>query len=105
MKHSKLVEKLKKRHVSSKVSSLAQIRENVLFNLIFITSIIGIIAYIPSLIGSLYIGYYDTAIIDTLFYGWIFYLLFNKKLHIPKKPLCSLSLFGYFHFTLLYVLV
>jgi HD-GYP domain-containing protein (c-di-GMP phosphodiesterase class II) len=87
MKHSKLVEKLKKRHVTSKISSLTYIRENLLFNLIFITSIIGIVAYIPSVIGSLYIGYYDTVIIDTLFYGWIFYLLFNKKLTYTQKAI------------------
>ena len=87
MIHSKLVEKLKKHHIKSKLSSLAYIRENVLFNLILITSIIGIFAYVPSLIGALYIRYYDTAIIDTLFYGWIFYLLFDKKLTYSMKAI------------------
>ena len=79
------IQKLRAHHVRSSPPSLAHTRENVLFGIILISAAVGFIAYIPSLIGAISIGYYDTALIDTMFYVWILVLLFNPKLSYTQR--------------------
>jgi HD-GYP domain-containing protein (c-di-GMP phosphodiesterase class II) len=39
------------------------------------------------MVGAIYIGFIDTAIIDTLFYGWILFILFAKNLTFRQRAL------------------
>ncbi len=73
--------------MKAKKYSLDSIREHVLFGIIIAIVFVGIFAYIPSIIGSLNIGYIDTIIIDTLFYFAMLYLLFNKKLSLTQRTI------------------
>jgi len=82
-----LYEKLKQLHVQSPGPSLAHTREQVFFHIIFISSVIGFLAYIPSMIGALYIGFYDIAVLDTLFYAWILFLLLSPKMSYRQRAL------------------
>jgi len=81
------IEQLRKQHVKSPPLTIGQVRENVLFGIILTISIAGMIAYVPSIVGSLYGGFYDTAAIDTLFYFWAVFLLFCKKISFTQRAL------------------
>lgn len=83
----KFVESLHGRHVTSPQLSLANTRENVLFGIILSVVAFGFIAYIPSMIGSIYIGYIDTALIDTFFYFWAIFLLLNKEVTFKQRTI------------------
>ena len=81
------IEQLRRQHVKSPPLTLGHTRENVLFGIILTISVAGLIAYIPSLAGSLYGGYFDTAAIDTLFYLWALFLLFSRRLSFTQRTL------------------
>lgn len=87
MNIQQLLSTLQKQHIKSPAMSLAHTRENVLFGIILTISIIGFIAYIPSFIGAIHIGYIDTAVIDTLFYFWSIFLLFCKNITFTQRTL------------------
>jgi len=82
-----MIKNLQKYHIKSTEHTLAYTKEKVLFYIILIASAIGMVAYLPSLIGALVIGYYDTAVIDTLFYMWVLYLLLSKKLTYRQRAI------------------
>lgn len=81
------VERLRKQHVKSSPLTLGHTRENVLFGIILTIAAAGLVAYIPSMIACFYGRYFDTAVIDTLFYGWILFLLFSKKISYTQRTL------------------
>jgi HD-GYP domain-containing protein (c-di-GMP phosphodiesterase class II) len=82
-----LYEKLKQQHIQSRGPSLAHTRDMVLFHIIFISTVIGFLAYVPSLLGALYVGFYDIALLDTLFYIWILILLYNPNIGYRQKAI------------------
>lgn len=81
------IEQLRKQHVKSPPLTIGQVRENVLFGIILTISIAGMIAYVPSIVGSIYGGFYDTAAVDTLFYFWAVFLLLCKKISFTQRAL------------------
>jgi HD-GYP domain-containing protein (c-di-GMP phosphodiesterase class II) len=87
MRIQSLLSRLRQQHVKSPAWGLAHTRENVLFGIILAIAVFGLFAYILSMIGSFYAGYIDTAVIDTLFYFWIIYLLFTQQVTFHKRAL------------------
>lgn len=85
MKLHAIIRILQMRHYHSAKPSLAHTRERVLFNILLVASLVGMVAYIPSVWGALAISYYDTAIIDTIMYAWILYLLTAKHMAYRKR--------------------
>ncbi|MFT7880616.1 MAG: HD domain-containing phosphohydrolase [Sulfurimonas sp.] len=78
---------LYRQHVKSPALSLDHTRENILFGMILTTALVGLIAYIPNVIGALDRGHIDTAVVDTLFYFWVIFLLFYKHFTFTQRSL------------------
>ncbi|MBI9076619.1 MAG: response regulator [Desulfatibacillum sp.] len=69
-------------------------RERILFVLFLVTSVLGPIALIPSLILSFYVKRYDIALLDILAYGTAVYLLFSgKKVSLIKRAWMAFAVF------------
>lgn len=78
---------LQQLHICSPGPSLARTREEILFGLLLIGTLVGLIAYIPSVLAAWIHQYYDVVVIDSLFYGWIIALTFLPHLNFRQRAL------------------
>ncbi len=60
-------------------TSCQHAREHLLKGIITIFTIVGSIAYIPSVAAAYMAGFIDIIILDTLVYSWVIYLFFAKR--------------------------
>ena len=85
-----------KKHTTPEINrlekGLAFWREKIVLEVIYILFFTAIIAYIPSVILSIKMGYWLITLIDTLFYAIMFYIFFNKKLSVRFRAFSLLTL-------------
>ncbi len=87
----RVIRNVRNRHILSPELSLEYTREKVLYRIISVALVLGAIVYIPAFIASIRAKYYDTIVIDTLFYLWLFFLFISKKIDYRQRAFMFVS--------------